>query len=530
MSITPSIAVDNVKKPSMPISNGITLYVGGLGPGNYTKIQDAIDNASDEDTVYVYSGTYYENIVINKTINLIGEIKHDTIIDSKRHGHVIKIYSDYVNISGFTIQNSSSDGGLGIYGKGNFLIVHDNNIKNHDGYGIEFESSSDCIISENTLNNNDDGILLLKGRGHLIINNNITYNNDHGIMLSTDNTRSCIIINNNISFNRRGGMWIFDSNTHIISNNYILNNERYGINLYGTGNTIENNVISHNSGGIDLDGSKNKIINNTISNNVDYGIIVNSVIESNTIKGNVISNNKDGIILESGCRHNTINDNTFFNNGLFVISPDNSFNNNTVNGKPLVVLKSESNKVIQSDAGQVILLNCDKITIQNLDLSNTTVGIELYSSSNCLISNNMLTNNNRYGIYIKGGSNTVCWNHIENCNDAIYISGSDNEISYNNIYKNSNGIFWYGQSNTVKNNNFISNLHNAKFRINYNGGLTTKWRKNYWERTRILPKAIMGKKDIFLFEFIYSDIILPIPWISFDWHPAKEPYDIEGVI
>lgn len=40
---------------------------------DYKKIQDAINNASEGDTIYVRSGTYNENIAINKSINLIGE-------------------------------------------------------------------------------------------------------------------------------------------------------------------------------------------------------------------------------------------------------------------------------------------------------------------------------------------------------------------------------------------------------------------------------------------------------------------------
>jgi len=51
---------------------GKTLYVGGSGAGNYTRIQDAIDNASDGDTVFVYSRRYIENIVIEKSLSLIG--------------------------------------------------------------------------------------------------------------------------------------------------------------------------------------------------------------------------------------------------------------------------------------------------------------------------------------------------------------------------------------------------------------------------------------------------------------------------
>jgi len=46
-----------------------TLYVGGSGPDNYTKIQDAIDNVSEGYTIYVFSGIYNEHILIDKEIN-----------------------------------------------------------------------------------------------------------------------------------------------------------------------------------------------------------------------------------------------------------------------------------------------------------------------------------------------------------------------------------------------------------------------------------------------------------------------------
>ncbi|MBE3136035.1 MAG: hypothetical protein IMZ43_01355 [Thermoplasmata archaeon] len=54
--IIPSNAHDT-EKPSQSTSRGNWLYVGGSGPGNYSTIQDAIDNASDSDTVYIYNGT-----------------------------------------------------------------------------------------------------------------------------------------------------------------------------------------------------------------------------------------------------------------------------------------------------------------------------------------------------------------------------------------------------------------------------------------------------------------------------------------
>ncbi|MCX6664402.1 MAG: pectinesterase family protein [Euryarchaeota archaeon] len=76
------VAAQNIGKTSLPTSSGNWLYVGGSGPGNYTKIQDAIDNTSDGDTVFVYSGTYNESIVINKNqLTLIGQDKNTTIIN-----------------------------------------------------------------------------------------------------------------------------------------------------------------------------------------------------------------------------------------------------------------------------------------------------------------------------------------------------------------------------------------------------------------------------------------------------------------
>lgn len=62
--------------------SGTILYVGGGGPGNYTRIQDAIDNASDGDTVFVYndSSPYIENVVVDKSLDIVGEEANSTIV------------------------------------------------------------------------------------------------------------------------------------------------------------------------------------------------------------------------------------------------------------------------------------------------------------------------------------------------------------------------------------------------------------------------------------------------------------------
>ena len=128
--IIPAIAQDTEKSQSS--SRGNWLYVGGSGPGNYTKIQDAIDNASKGDTVLVYddSSPYYENIIINISINFIGENRNSTVIDGMASGNsCIEIIANNVHISNFTIQNTLYTNNAGIWiRRANHNIIFNNNI------------------------------------------------------------------------------------------------------------------------------------------------------------------------------------------------------------------------------------------------------------------------------------------------------------------------------------------------------------------------------------------------------------------
>jgi parallel beta-helix repeat protein len=163
----------------LPINNsGTVLYVGGVEPGNYSTIQSAIDDANSGDTVYVYddSSPYNEHIIINKSINLIGEDKNTTIIQYHEEDEIVFITANEVVLTGFTIQNSI-DGFP--YSDGVHLVSNDckiiNNIikKNIDGIFVEY--SSDIIIKGNNLIYNIRGIYL-KDRDEYCFNNLITEN------------------------------------------------------------------------------------------------------------------------------------------------------------------------------------------------------------------------------------------------------------------------------------------------------------------------------------------------------------------
>jgi pectin methylesterase-like acyl-CoA thioesterase len=134
-----------------------TLYVGGGGPVNYTCIQDAIDNASNGDTVYVYNGWYNENVLVNKKINLIGESMATTVIECSS-GHGIKIAANWVNISEFTIDGVTSGAcgaRAGIYNKAHDdVIIKNLEIKNFcNGIYIKYDEESGDLVHRNTIEN-----------------------------------------------------------------------------------------------------------------------------------------------------------------------------------------------------------------------------------------------------------------------------------------------------------------------------------------------------------------------------------------
>ena len=181
------------------------LYVGGSGSVNYTKIQDAIDNASDGDTVYVYGGIYYENIVIYNPINMIGENKYTTIIDGNGNGDVVKISGvNWVNISGFSIRNGGSEWeGSGIdIRQSNYTAITNNHIQSNLHYGIWLYLSSTNFISNNVItSNNACGMNIEEhSNNNTILNNNVSFNKNYGI--HTSYSEGNMILNNTINLNK----------------------------------------------------------------------------------------------------------------------------------------------------------------------------------------------------------------------------------------------------------------------------------------------------------------------------------------
>ena len=240
-SAVPSISSNVVSS----LSAGNTLYVGGSGAGNYSTIQSAIDVASNGDTIFVYSSTYYENIIVNKKINLIGEYKNETIINGEYQDTIIKISSENVSINGFTIKNSKGenhDAGIKIFSdnvtisdcliyKTRHGIILNSSIDSKiinciihtNGEGVFFDTCINCEIIDSEFCHNAIGM-------HIKMSQEIkiekSFIHEHGIGILVNHSENITISDSAIcdNNNNQGGCFIFDSNNIKIYNSNIIHN------------------------------------------------------------------------------------------------------------------------------------------------------------------------------------------------------------------------------------------------------------------------------------------------------------------
>jgi len=254
--LSPSTAQD-VEKPSRPTSRGNWLYVGGSGPGNYTKIQDAINASTDGDTVYVYedSAPYYEIISINQSITLLGENRLTTIIDgTDLLESIITINAPYVNLHNLTLENAGREG---VMIHGCHATISQMTIRNSSGYswvgaitvcrdeqhpmypvesiliqnntitrtwtGIELEFCDRAMITKNVVLDNVHGIELV-GSFHNDIINNFVSGNEVGIL---DYMSGKNIYRGNTMVNNNCGMECVCSTRDIIEKNTFYNNTQH---------------------------------------------------------------------------------------------------------------------------------------------------------------------------------------------------------------------------------------------------------------------------------------------------------------
>jgi len=463
---------------SLPLTgevNGKIYVIGGAGPGGYSAaneegsvstvpitpktilvpddyptIQEAINNASNGDTVYVRQGAYVENIMVNKSISIVGENKSMTVINGNGTGTTVTVKAFNASIEEFTITNGTN-GGLVIFGSSDIIVTNcvitNNSGPEYPDYfsgaGISAYNSMNCIISQNLISSNDKTAIEIGSSDNITIDGNDVDGNGGGIFISS--STGCTLKRNNITGQRLNfGVdgWGLSSYIHDIDSSNTINGKPI---LY---------IVNEDS--LQLEPATFP--------KIGYLALVNST--NIVVKDFDFSGNYQGILLVS--TNNSVIQNVIVSNNTYGIH---SF-------------YSGGNKIIDcvaSENYEGIFMRYSKTgnTFINLTASNNNEGLFIGDCGYINIAGSNISDNEWYGIWLTAcyyGENNISHNTIANNQYGIRLDFSPSLVRENIIANNDVGLWLsYSKNSLIFHNNFMSNIK----QVHYKYSTPTNWDDGY---------------------------------------------------
>ncbi len=348
---------------------------------------------------------------------------------------------------------------------------------------------------------------------------------------------------------KASGVYLPQRMKYVTIKNLTLTNCYYAINLdfFAENITITGNTITNNDFGIRIRrNSGNEIVGNNITNNgygiqllnrANYHILVDNNIVNNTwgifvyisryatLRNNFMNSNENSLVISGTGEQADLSTQLSY----FIHDIDTS---NTINGKPVYYWVNQKDRIVPSDAGYVGLINCTKITVQNLTLSNLYLGVLLVFSTNSVLRDNDIRNcsigmrlwyahnntfignflsGNELGILNTGGlSINIIGNQILNADKGIELRCSNCSVLGNIIANNTYGLRLLGYSNnSIIKNNFMDNNYALSIHESHNN---TFFHNNFINNTNQVLDAAMNQNIPFYF----------IPFSRNIWNNASE--------
>ena len=452
---------------------------------NYTTIQGAINANETEDghTILVDAGTYYEHVIVNKSLSLIGENRTATIIDGNNTGTIVTVRANNTNITCFTVRNSGphyygliEDFDYGIYVdhanscnlsyltvmNNSFglklaychdITVCDNNITNNLARGIWLEYSYNCTLCKNRVtNNNSFGLVLDDSSGNILRENDMSDNKyNFGVAIGRENLSA--MINDIDSSNRVNGKRVYYfinehdltispktfpdvgyvgviNSTNVIIKDLNLTHNRHGMLLgYTNSCIVENVTISHNMWGICTIRVANITVFETLVSNCSTGIQFYDVDDGNATC-NTITSCGDGFYVHSS-RNCMLSRNRVSNSTAFGIEATDS-----------VDITVCVNSVLSGNWG-ICVDYCNNLTIRGNNLSNNRDdGLVIRGASNFTVSSNNILNNDRCGIWLGGCRDGMIYhnNFVNNTDHVVFSVYSESYFIF--LDNGAEGNYW----------------------------------------------------------------------------------------
>jgi parallel beta-helix repeat protein len=203
----------------------------GLG---YATIQEAIDanETLNGHTIFVEAGTYYENVVVNKTVSLIGEDRDTTLINGHEMGWAIQVVSNNVTVSDFTILNATT--------------------------GIILTQIAHARIERNYIRDCQQGFSAWLSFYNVIKGNTISSIirfSDSGVGVVLRDSDRNVITENTVTLNEWTGVYVFNSSDNELYHNNFVNNARQVLYDYTSVNAFDDGYPSGGNYWSDYDGT-----------------------------------------------------------------------------------------------------------------------------------------------------------------------------------------------------------------------------------------------------------------------------------
>jgi len=294
------------------------------------NISTYIRNASPGDTIIIEPGEYFDNLVINIPLTIIGT--EFPLIRGNYKGHVILVKANGTKIDGLNISESGTrllDDFACIRVEADSVALY-NNIITRPLHGIYVKGGNHTVLVNNKI----------EGRLDLI-------SADRGNGIHLWNSKGNRLINNEI-FNVRDGIYFSFASETDVEGNYI-HHARYGLHyMYSDKNTFTNNLFENNVAGAALMYSEEILFERNVFAKCRgfraYGILYQSM-DNTTAVDNLIIDNSRGIFFDN-CNYNRFTNNVVVDNDLALQMMGNGeenfiFHNNFVNNLGNLVVDSK---------------------------------------------------------------------------------------------------------------------------------------------------------------------------------------------